>query len=205
MQAGFFGEVSVKDLIAGDELARRIGLTAGTSQYSNEPWLKFAYLGKIEFVAKKPIRYGISWDSLKSANVIFGSKTIDIGGKTYKVRLMKGKTEGKQNNQSEYSGAINHGSEWNRLILPIHKNAPSSWKFKNNVDSPTENWSVGYADVDLVTNYNGNGSYSWCQEYGQSSAHRLIRGYSGVSSSASYTPASSFTLTGWRPVLELID
>ena len=92
LQAGFFGEVPVSEFITGDELARRIGLTAGVSQFSNEPWLKFSYLGKVEFVAKKSFRHSISWDDINAVGAVFGNKTININGKTYKVRLMKGKT-----------------------------------------------------------------------------------------------------------------
>ena len=43
MDAGWFGEVKASDFITGDELAKLIGLTAGTSQYSDEPWLCLLY------------------------------------------------------------------------------------------------------------------------------------------------------------------
>ena len=204
LQAGFYGEVPAKDFITGDELARRIGLTAGTSQFSNEPWLKFSYLGKVEFVAKKTFRYKLSWDAINAVNAVFGNKTIDICGKTYKVRLMKGKTEGKQDDQSSYNGTINHGSEWNKLMLPIHKNAPSNWGYPDNVNSPTENWSVGYTDADLLTASAEKGSYSWCQEFSNSS-ERLARGFLGVSYTSKCTPYFSIDYYGGRPVLELID
>lgn len=205
MEQGWFGEVSASDFISGDELAKKVGITAGTSQNSNGGWLKFAYMGKVEFVAKKTIRYGISWNSINNANAVTGKRTIDIGGKTYKIRLIKGKTEGKQNDSSSYQGSINKGSEWNKLMLPIHKNAPSNWAYKNNVNSPTENWNVGYTDKDLFTHSDaGYGSYSWCQEYGESTSYRLIRGYIGVSCARSYDPSSDVNSRGWRPVLELV-
>ena len=206
LQAGFYGEVPANELISGDELAKKVGITAGTSQNSNGGWLKFAYMGKVEFVAKKTIRYGISWDAINNANAVTGKRTIDIGGKTYKIRLIKGKTEGKQNDTSSYNGDINKGSEWNKLMLPIHENAPSNWKRKGNVNSPTENWNVGYTDKDLFTHSDaGNGSYSWCQEYGESTKYRLIRGGSGVSFVFSYDPSFESRYRGWRPVLELVD
>lgn len=205
MQQGWFGEVSASSFITGDELARKVGISAGTSQYSNEGWLKFAYMGNVEFVAKKPIRYSISWDSINAANAVFGNRTIDIGGHTYKIRLMKGKTEGKQGDSSSYQGTINRGSEWNKLMLPIHKNAPSNWAYKDNVNSPTQDWGVDYSDADLLTHYNnGNGSYSWCQEYGENTGTRLRRGASGVSGSSSFAPYYGGSRGGWRPVLELV-
>ena len=205
MQQGWFGEVSASDFISGDELARKVGITAGTSQNSNCGWLKFAYMGKVEFVAKKAIRHSISWDSINVANAVTGQRTIDIGGKTYKVRLIKGKTEGKQNDSGAYQGAINRGSEWNKLMLPIHQKAPSNWSYKDNVNSPTENWNVGYTDNDLLTVSSvGNGSYSWCQEYGESTSYRLYRGSYGVSYAHSYGPSYVSHGCGWRPVLELV-
>lgn len=205
LQQGWFGEVPAKDFITGDELAKKVGITAGTSQNSDCGWLKFAYMGKVEFVAKKTIRHSISWDNINAANAVTGQRTIDIGGKTYKVRLLKGKTEGKQDDIKSNSGDINKGSEWNKLMLPIHKNAPTSeWKYKNNVDSPTENWNVRYTDADLFTEASaGNGSRSWCQEYG-SHGSRLFRGSDGVSDSNTFLPQNYDRLCGWRPVLELV-
>lgn len=206
LQAGFYGEVPTSEFITGDELARLIGLTEGTSQFSNEPWLKFSYLGNIEFVAKKPLRYAISWDNINAVNAVYGNRTIKIGSNTYKVRLMKGKTEGKQDDSSSSGGAINKGSEWNRLMLPIHKNAPSNWKYPQNVNSPTENWSVNYKDNDLLTESSErNGTYFWCQEYGENTRLRLRRGGAGVSNSGSSISYYARDNYGWRPVLELVD
>ena len=206
LQAGFYGEVPTSEFITGDELARMIGLTAGTSQFSNEPWLKFSYLGKTEFIAKKPFRNSISWNDINAVNAVFGNRTIEIYGKKYKVRLIKGKTEGRQSDSSSYKGDITKGSEWNKLMLPIHKNAPSNWEYKDNVNSPTENWNVGYTDGALFTHYSaGNGPYSWCQEYGVNTGSRLIRGGGSVSYSGYFTPSFNNSSYGWRPVLELVD
>ncbi|MDU3456587.1 MAG: hypothetical protein E7F47_01630 [Peptoniphilus harei] len=205
MEQGWFGEVSASDFITGNELARVVGITAGSSQYSNEPWLKFAYMGKIEFVAKKPIRHSISWDSINAANAVFGDKTVKIGDHTYKVRLVKGKTEGKQSDIRESSGHINMWSEWNRLMLPIHENAPFRWQYKDNVAYPTENWDTNYTNADLITfNGSGNGSYTWCQEQGNTTGSALFRGNGGVSCSGSFSSSNNTKDCGWRPVLELV-
>lgn len=205
-EAGFYGEVPTSELITGDELAKMIGLTAGKSQNSNAGWLKFAYMGKVEFVAKKTFRSYISWDHINAVSAVFGNRTIKIGNHTYKIRLMKGKTEGKQNDIGSYQGDICKNSEWNKLMLPIHKNAPSSWEYPKNVNSPTENWNVGYTDNDLFTHNNvGKGTYSWCQEYGGIDRYRLFRGNLGVSYSSCNIPSYNNNDYGWRPVLELVD
>lgn len=203
--AGFYGECPASELITGDELAKMIGLTAGTSQFSDEPWLKFSYLGKTEFIAKKTFRYSISWNDINAVNAVFGNRTIKVGDNTYKIRLMKGKTEGKQNDSSSYSGNINKGSEWNKLMLPIHIKAPDKWQYPGNVNSPTENWNVGYTDNDLFTNSSaGKGSYCWCQERGRA-GNGLLRGLDDVSYSNNASPSNNMPSFGWRPVLELVD
>ena len=95
LQAGFYGEVSTSDFITGDKLARMIGLTAGISQFSNEPWLKFSYMGKTEFIAKKTFRYSVSWNSINAVNAVFGNRTIKVGDNTYE-RQDGGKTRRQQ-------------------------------------------------------------------------------------------------------------
>lgn len=206
LQAGFFGEVPANSFITGKELSNMLGFGNGSILYSDEPWLKFAYLGKIEFIPKKPIRNYVDWWYLNTRRFIYGDKTIEIKGKTYKIRLIKGKTEGKQDNTTSYSGSINHNSEWNRLMLPIHKDAPSSWAYPNNVESPTENWNIGYTDNDLGLNYQeSEGSYTWCQEYGETRDLRLCRGFRGVSYSNSGLIDEHSKHQAWRPVLELVE
>lgn len=206
-QAGFYGEVPTRNFITGDELAAKIGLTAGVSQFSNDAWLKFSYLGNIEFIAKKPFRHSISWSNINAVNAVYGNRVINIKGSNYKIRLIKGKTEGMQDDVGNYEGNICKNSEWNRLMLPIHQNAPSNWAVPKNVNSPTENWNVRFTNSDLiVTNNVGNGAISWCQERG--GYFNLTRGgYRGISSSGSAESVDNIAYSreyGWRPVLELI-
>lgn len=209
MQAGWFGEVPSSSFITGDALALKVGISAGTSQYSSEPWLKFAYKGDVLLVAKKPFRYGISWDAINQANCVYGDKTIEINGRKYQVMLMRGIGEDVQPNpkilNQAYNGPACHNSMWNKLILPIHQKAPSNWKFRKNVKSPTENWNVGYTDADLITNHsNGNGPYSWCQETTSEASSRSTCGGNGVSYTLTYSSDTAYSTFGWRPCLQLI-
>ena len=209
MQAGFFGEVSASELISGDALASLVGISQGTSQNSTVGWLKFAWQGKILFVAKKTFRHSISWDHINSANAVYGSKSVVIDGLSYKIRLLKGANK---DPAGAYNGAICHNSEWNRLMLPIHQEAINkNWAYPDNVESDIPVWahSLGtgtqgrYTDADLLTHYDyGSGSYSWCQEVAGSSATRVCRGRDGVSFSGSYTSSTSASSRGWRPCLE---
>ena len=202
MEQGYFGVVPSSQLITGDALASMVGISAGTSQFSSEGWLKFAYQGKIQFVAKKPIRHTISWYDIKDANCIYGDKTITIGGLTYKVRLMRGAN---QDPAGGYEGTINHNSEWNKLMLPIHIQAKDkSWAYKSNVEADVPYWGIDFTDADLHTHTNhGSGAYSWCQETAGSIGKYIIRGFRGVSYSHSQS-SQAHAYYGWRPVLELV-
>jgi len=51
--AGFFGFVTAADFINGDDLAVAIGLSTGVSQFSDTPWLKYMWKGKVCFTPLK--------------------------------------------------------------------------------------------------------------------------------------------------------
>jgi hypothetical protein len=203
MQAGYFGTVSANDFITGNALCSAIGLSAGISQFSNTDWLKFAYKGKIQFVAMKPIRYNLSWDRINSAGAIYG-KNITIDGLTYKVRSFRGAEHDPTNSYADTDkDAI--GSEWNDLMLPIHAEATTgSWTHPQYVGT-VPNWGIGFTDADLLTHRNyGNGSYTWCQEVQDTyTIERVVRGYNGVAYLYSVTASGFSSYTGFRPVLEL--
>jgi len=202
--AGYFGTVPYTDLVSGDALAETLGISTGTSQHSTVDWLKFYSNGKIIFTTMKPIRYSISWDDIDAANAVYGNETVEINGLTYRVRLWKGAQNDPSHDEDSDSDAI--GSEWNKLMLPIHEKAPSSFAYSQNVDEPTKDWGVNFTDGDLLTDNSGNGYYSWCQEaLGSNTSNRVIRGgFSGVSYSNWRTSSTSSTGRGWRPVLELV-
>ena len=213
MNTGFFGEVPASELFTASEIASACGITQGTAQHENEPWLKFALDGKIIYIPRKPIRHSISWNSINAANCIYGAKTVTIGGLTYIVRLMKGALTDPSSYGTSDKGA--HGSVWNRLMLPIHEQTiDKSWAYSEYVedDIPIWNHNLGtgangmYTDADLMTQQNqGSGSHNWCQEiYGENSAYRIIRGRLGVTYLGSELPSSAYANYGWRPVLELV-
>jgi len=194
MDAGFFGIVPASDFITGDALASAIGVTQGTSQFSDTPWLKFAFQGEIYMVPQKPIRHTISWDNLYLQGAVYGDgllageagaehhnltsssgsaltatrqdATVSVNGLRYEVALLKG---GASDPLSSYNdadrGSIGPANEWNALMLPIHEKAvANNWNYPAYV--PTVNsWGVNFSDGDLIThNKFGNGSYNWCQE-----------------------------------------
>ena len=224
MEEGFFGEVPASELITGDALASGCGISQGTSQHSTAGWLKFAYKGAIQFVAKKPIRHSISWDAINTANCVYGDsgdKTVTIDYKTYKVTLMKGANDKFNPKQpisdqtgggNGYRGELNYYSEWNRLMCQIHEQAINkSWDYPEVVESDIGilehglgNGNQGmYSDADLVLS-SGDGRYSWSQEMSTSTSNRLRRGYRGVSYSIHGASSGTGSNYGWRPVLRLV-
>jgi len=194
MDAGFFGIVPASDFITGDDLASAVGVTQGTSQFSNTNWLKFAFQGEIYMVPQKPIRHTISWDHLYLQGAVYGDgllageagaehhnltsssgsaltatrqdATVSVNGLRYEVALLKGGASDPLNSYNDADrGSIGSANEWNALMLPIHEKAlANNWNYPAYV--PTVNsWDINFSDGDLLThNKFGNGSYSWCQD-----------------------------------------
>lgn len=214
MQEGFFGEVSASELITGDALASQVGISQGTSQNSTAGWLKFAYKGEMLFVAKKHIRDSISWDAINTAKCVYGDsgdKRVTIGGKTYKVTLMRGlePSNDPKTVASGFNGTANHHSEWNRLMCQIHEKAINgSWGSPGNIENDIGilRHSLGsgsqgmYNDADLIVGV----ASSWCQEMATSESYRIVRGNLHVSNSGYETPSYAYSANRWRPVLRLI-
>lgn len=203
---GFFGEVYTAELITGTALAIEIGLSVGTAQFDNEPWLKFMLDEKVLFVAKKPYRHSISWDAINAANAVYGGKEISIGGNTYKVRLLKISLT----DPCAYEGPSLHGGEWNRLMLPIHEEAQGGtfldWYSIGPDDVPND-WGISYTDVQLHTHRDaGDGAASLVQETLDTDATmRLSRGFNGVSPAMEGPSSLVHAVLGWRPVLEVVS
>jgi len=205
MQEGYFGLVTSAEMITGDALTTLVGIAQGTSQNSTTNWLKFAYKGKVLFVAQKPIRYDLSWDAINNVGAVMGTKQVAIKSLNYKARLLKGALTNPCEDTANDNGV--RGSEWNRLMCAVHEQAKNkNWAYPQYVEADIQDFGTYFTDADLITNSSaGNGSYSWCQETIKSvSSYRVYRGNNGVSDSG--WSASSYTGSrfGWRPVLELI-
>ena len=135
-ELGFFGEVEAEDLIWGKSLAALLELEAGEMLYDNQPWLKFIDKGVIKFVAKKPIKYNISWDQINELNLVYGEVQVVIKGYRYIVRLFQGAQDEPTHwnptaPNAQYDWLNTHRSEWNRLMYPIHESTPPSQHIPN--------------------------------------------------------------------------
>jgi len=69
--------LSSADVISGDELTSELGITQGSSQYSDTSWIMFPdHLtpnGKQLLVPLKTIRHSISWDAIYNAGAVYGT------------------------------------------------------------------------------------------------------------------------------------
>jgi len=220
MTAGFFGEVPTSELITGDDLATAIGLTAGTSQFSNEPWLKFALDDNIIYVAKKPYRHTVSWENIYQAGAVYGTNdngynpsggnrlqdaNITVDGFSLDVTLLRGtNTDPAIFTSNGFDMDYTHTSEWNRLMYPIHSGIHTDSRNPSTPSIPYAQWAT-YSDGDLIVDYRtGNGSYSWVQEtQNTDTTLRFFRGYTGVTYVARSTTTNADSNLGWRPALRL--
>jgi len=220
MTAGFFGEVPTSELITGDDLATAIGLTAGTSQFSNEPWLKFALDDNIIYVAKKPYRHTVSWENIYQSGAVYGTgdnglypsggdrlqdANISVDGFSLDVTLLRGtNTDPAIYTSAGFDMDYTHTSEWNSLMYPVHSGIHTNANNPSNPSVPYAQWAT-YSDGDLIVDYRtGNGSYSWVQEtQNTDTSRRFYRGVNGVTYVARSTTTNARSDFGWRPALRL--
>jgi hypothetical protein len=140
----------------------------------------------------------------KTSNGVVQNKVISKSGINFKVMLMEGFENDPLASAAADRDAI--GSEWNKIILPLHEKAKlQNWSYPAYAGQ-TEYWGTNLSDFDLMTLYTlGSGSYSWTKEVQDATSWRRgIRGYLGASGAFwnhSWVVSSSF---GWRPVLEVL-
>ena len=134
---GFFGVVRSDDLIRLDTLSNRVGFTSGTAQHPDAGFLKFYWHGMMIFIAKKPPRYNVSWNQIKSHNCQYGwdmgnndSKFLDIGGVSYRCSNILGARKSPfdhtkisySGNKISHSNVLNENykySQWGECIIRL--------------------------------------------------------------------------------------
>lgn len=217
---GYYGFVPASELITGDALAAAIGLSAGTSQFSDAGWFKYSLDGRTCFGAKRPLRYNLSWQHIYQAGAVYGTgdyglapsggnrtqdAVVRIDGVDYRVRLFRGANVDPIGSVSGYDIPVSHGSEWNRVFYRLHDgvHTNSSNSTASEGAGVTGSWG-SYSDADLHMHSSlGNGTYCWTQE--SEGPNRVRRGHYGVSHLRRYTATTSITTRGWRPVLEPVS
>jgi hypothetical protein len=187
---GYYGEVPHEQLISATALCAKVGLTAGTLINEQTNWLKFNLAGRIVFMAKQPIRSGLTRDQLKGLMLVVGNAVIQIQGIAYKVRLIKGAIEDPIQALNYLLGgnvndpSVAKGSEWNSLFNPITTSLGQASRWAN----------FSNAELGLTVP-------SVCQELTAGGA-AVLRGGTGP---LYFTSAAVNSATlNWRPLLELV-
>ena len=194
---GYYGEVTATQFYTGSQISTAAGVTAGNLQNDTTGWLKFYWHGQVLFIAKKTYRYNLTWDSINTANAVYGVNLGSTGKKTvthsgsgtnYDVKLLKGAIK---DPSSDFGG----GRQWDELL------------YRACVGTETgqigADWASLAPNTDLGIN-GGIGSITWCQEvYQPDTALRVFRGGGTLSNFRYRTSSNTNTPFGWRPCLAL--
>lgn len=70
---GKIGDVTTGNDFDGQNLALEVGLSQGTSIFSNTAWMKFSLDDEIIFFPVKPLRHSVAWDSIYNAGAVYGA------------------------------------------------------------------------------------------------------------------------------------
>ena len=178
----FLGEISSADFIKSAELSSLCGFSSGQVIWPDPGCiiLNDSLNYKTLYFPKAPIRtswsgVNISKTNLINANLVYGNKTIDISGKSFIVRLLKGSDD------ATFTGI---GGEYKRLILPLvreHTGDPSS---------PYTVSTLGLTDHKGIT----------CVETGYLGSNEFT-----TLSRTYFNQIENVNIYRWRPVLELVE
>ena len=201
----WLGVVPASELISGDELATLVGLTAGNAFNSDAGWLHVRLDGQEMYIAKKSFRYNLVWDSLNEKDLVDGSRTVNIKGKPYRIRLMKGSGSGLAVNETGYDTQATHGSEWNRIMYRLHSGQYYRYTSNSTASEGVYKRLASFTSAELNIAYSGLGHENyggvvWCMEVNGTNA--VNRGRYDISHYRTYSTSNNHALYGWRPVLE---
>ena len=216
-QLGYFGTVESKLVFPFQTLPTLFPLTEGTETNATPDWLKFANGGKILFVAKKPMRTDISWQTLYQAGLVYGVdgpgltslpvgspvnqlRIVKSGGFKYRLRLLQGADADPSDARNDTADPLGfRNSEYSRLLLRCSDT------------DPTATFWERFTDLELGRLENSIVNITWCfEKHPTSATNRVARGYpsiSGIKASdgtVAVNEASYSLKNCWRPVLEYI-
>lgn len=193
---GFFPDNKDDRIITNAALTAAVGLTGGTMINPDAGWFKFMDKGKLLYVAKLPFRSGSETQVLESLGIRDGRKTIEIAGKTYKVRLLNGWNTAVAamgaGNTSNHPATVD--TEFSRLFYRLCKDGGMVGE---------DRWGeYTKEELGFSSNY-AIGSGTLCMEW-ISTTYYLIRGATGLKDAHVGNFSGATQARGWRPVLELV-
>lgn len=192
-------------LITGAALADMVGLTEGEERTFMNAWVHLKDGDTELYLSLKPLRSGVSWETLNDLGLIDGTRTVKIDDDVYKVRVPSGVTRKPTMMSGAYNPTSTHDSEWNRLIYPLHWDVHIDTKNDGikRMGRVIDDDFKGVTDSDLGVHFSITpGSRSWCQERFGNLA--IQRGMFGVSYLTKDKVNRRGEDNGWRPILEKV-
>lgn len=177
------GVVSGTSFITMPALATAVGVDAtsvgGTEINQTDGWFHWINDDNTElYIAERPIRHTIKWETMHALGIVKGTKTIVVGGRTFKVRFLLGATA------DPAVGLV--GREWTKYIVPM---------FDGTIAALTSD--------QLGTMGTNMGKMNMLQEVDPRGGH-CVAVYRTIDE-LWYQPYNDANAGhGWRPVLELV-
>ena len=170
----YYGTVSHTDLYTSDQLASEVGLTQGTSINNESVWHKYYWNGGIHFW-RLQARHTVSWASLESAGLVYGTGTttsrkgfngvgsnvqdveVTKNGLTYIVRNM----EGSSANETTINNVLNRGSEFNLILMNLHVATNTGEYVGGTTFGTTTTNGITFNNWQEVNNYSNDDFVGW--------------------------------------------
>ena len=136
------------------------------------------------FIADYVVTNDVSWDTLNTANLIFG-KDYAVGGVDYTLRAPSAGSQSNNNRKDDSSTrGIPKSNEWDAIL----DKANQDWE--DNTSGYIKNWS---------------GKYSFGQDNYANASRRAFRGCYSARSWGNLNATGSNPRVGFRPVLEILN
>jgi len=189
---GYFGSLASEEFITATGLKALTALTTGTLSADDPTWHKFFVAGKVVFIPEVPLYTGVSWTSLNSVGLVYGSP-VTVQGYSFILRLVRGdKTDPTSLATSAnyanptFPWSLDKDTEWGRTLVRL---------------SSARQQYADLTDTQLGVDVGGTTNGSWCQETYPETANAALRGANTVNA---YYVRSKTGGRCWRPALELI-
>lgn len=190
----FIGEISSVNLITYNSLISYVGAPLGTVQ-PDWGWLEFNNGVTTLLVSKNNILSGYdstSWGGYNSLGVVYGTKSITINSKNYKIRMIRGTDE---DPSGAFAGSYPEGSrnsEWAKMFYPIINNNPDIPESIVLPNAPYTEAQLGMNAYCILVQETSNRLPSVTMQYSYKSTglDAVSKGYGNNAN--------------WRPCLELI-
>lgn len=177
----FNGELTAAEFITGAEWASLAGFSAGALSNTDTAWIMMTEkTGQVKIFPKLIIRTGATWNQYNSAGLVTGREII-IHGKRYLSRMIS--------SHPNWNIADNPDDEWNRLMYAIGSGRPSDY---------TGPRLAGYTPTELSGGWIMTGT-------SMSASNFLSRGNPFTSGGSTPKTNTTYAVTRFKPLLELLD